>query len=60
MFISSYLVLIKLAHKFLAQFYGRSEKKTGLIVQVVLWKDCGGIEENIIYIDVLAHGESLI
>ena len=47
-------------HKFLAQFYGRSEKKTGLIVQVVLWKDCGGIEENIIYIDVLAHRESLI
>ena len=46
--------------KLLAQFYGRSDKKTGLIVQVVLWKDCGGIEENIIYIDVLAHRESLI
>lgn len=36
MFISSYLVLFKLAQKFLAQFHGRSEKKTGLIVQVVL------------------------
>lgn len=29
----------ELADKFLTQFYGRSEKKKGLIVQVVLWKD---------------------
>jgi hypothetical protein len=48
MFISWYLVLIELSHKLLSQFYGRIDKKTGLMVQVDLWKDYRGIKEIII------------